>query len=99
MGCRGMKPKREEWVERILTGLSAVAGMLAVIGALYGGVVLVVIASEAPEALATVIAAGIIGAALCLRKPPKVFNLQMPHPDAEELLRDVRRLLKNRGQL
>lgn len=64
---------REIWVERILTGLSAVFGLLTLIVAAYGGAVIVALAINAPDALAIVLAALIVGAALYFRKPLSVI--------------------------
>jgi hypothetical protein len=84
---------REKWVERILTGVSAVVGLLVIVAALVIGLSVVVWIEKAPEFLAIVIAAGMVSAALYFRKPPQINNLAMSHPDTVEIMESIRRVL------
>lgn len=85
--------KREVWVERILTGISAVVGVGFVIGIIYAGLAGLWLVMKAPDAFALVAAASIIGAAIYFRGPTKVYNMQMSHPETEEVLSAVAALL------
>jgi hypothetical protein len=84
---------REKWVERILTGVSAVVGLLVVVAALVIGLSVVVWIEKAPEFLAIVIAAGMVSAALYFRKPYQIYNLTVGHPETGEIIEALRRVL------
>lgn len=86
--------KREMWVERILTGISAVVGVAWVVGVFYAGLACIWLVMKAPDAFALVAAASIIGAAIYFRGPTKVYNMQLSHPETEEVLEGVRTLLR-----
>lgn len=86
--------KREVWVERILTGISAVVGLCWVIGIIYFGLACLWLAMKAPDAFALVAAASIVGAAVYFRGPTKVYNMQMSHPETEDVLSAVAALLQ-----
>lgn len=86
--------KREVWGERILTGMSAVVGVCLVIGIFYAGLACLWLAMKSPDAFALVVAASIVGAAIYFRGPTKVYNMQMSHPETEEVLSAVAALLQ-----
>lgn len=86
--------KREVWVERILKGVSFMSGFLAVVGMTYFGLAMLWLAMKAPDAFALVASASIIGAAIAVRKPAVVNNLQLGHPDAENLVAAIQKMLK-----
>jgi len=88
------KPNKEIWVERILTGLSAAVGLIAVIASVYGGLAMIWLAMKAPEAFAIVVGAALIGAAIYLRGPTNVYNVQMVHPETDAILRSVHEVMR-----
>ncbi len=91
-----MKPNRELWVERILTGFSAVVGIVAVIGAIYGGVIVTWLAMKHPEAFAILAGAALIAAALYFRGPVRTYNLQMSHPETERVMAAILKLTEGK---
>lgn len=90
------KDKRELWVERIITGISAVIGILAVIAACYAGLAMLWLVMKAPDAFAIVAGAGIIGTALYLKKPAATYLLNMGHPDAVAIMNSIKRIVEER---
>ena len=87
--------KRELWVERILTGASAMAGPMVFAAFIFAGIAVLIWIEKAPEFLAIVIAAGMVSAALYFRKPDRIYNLTVGHPETGEIIEALHRLLDN----
>ncbi|TJU85613.1 MAG: hypothetical protein E5Y10_24650 [Mesorhizobium sp.] len=88
---------REKWVERILTGMSAVVGLLAVVAAVFVAIAALIWIEKAPEFFAVVIAAGMVSAAITLKKDRNVYNITLGHPDSAEIIARLKAILDKDG--
>lgn len=78
------------WMGLVRKGITAASGIIAVVATTYGGLAAIWIVMKAPEAFAIVVGASAIAASIYLRGPTKVYNMQMSHPETDEMLRAAR---------
>lgn len=81
-------------LDLVRKGVKSVSGLLAFVAVVYGGLAMLWLVMKAPEAFALVAGASVVGAAIYFRGPTKVYNMQMSHPETEEVLSAVRDLLQ-----
>ncbi|MBN7759482.1 hypothetical protein JYP46_21895 [Nitratireductor aquimarinus] len=81
-------------MDSVQKGITAVAGLVAMISTVYGGLAMVWLAMKAPDAFSIVVAGAMIAAAIYKRRPSETYNLQMGHPDTERVMAAVYDLLR-----
>jgi len=87
-----------DWHERIKVGVSAVSGILMVFLSFYAGLGFLWLAMKAPEFCAIVIAAALVASAIHFRRPTRIYNIQMPHPEADEMMEVLHALLNEKKE-